>query len=73
MWEFVFSEIPARFGHLGEEKNGEARMKKEERNDTDEKADKKKSENKTIIGRMSHNNLSFELSIAQVGANTHIK
>ena len=70
MGEFVFPEILERFGHWGEQKNGGAEIKKKERNGTDEKADKNKSENKTIFGRMSHNKLSFELFIAQVGGHT---
>ena len=67
MGEFVFPEILERFGHWGEEKNGGAEMKRKERNGTDEKADKKKSDNKTFFGSMSQNKLSSELFIAQVG------
>ena len=72
MGEFVFPEILERFGHWGEDKNGRADMKRKERNGTDEKADKNKSENKTICGRMSHNKLSSELFIAQVGGHKFI-
>ena len=56
MGEFVFPEILERFGHW---ENGGAEMKRKERKGTDEKADKNKSENKTIF-------------IAQVGGHEFI-
>ena len=69
MGEFVFPEILERFGHW---ENGGVEMKRKERKGKDEKADKNKSENKTIFGRMSDKKASSELFIAQVGGHKFI-
>ena len=66
MGEFVFPETIKRMGQWGAG-GAEERKLKEREIKSENKSVGKESLKETILGSMSHNNLSQELSISQVG------
>ena len=71
MGEFVFPETIRRIGNWDEEGGGKEKEKEQKKENT-RKVPRKTNENMTLLKKISHNNLSFELSISQV-LDTYIK
>ena len=65
MGEFVFPETIRSIGHWDEEGGGKGK-KEEQKKENTMKIPKKINDNMTLIEKLSHNNLSLELSISQV-------
>ena len=65
MGEFVFPEMIRRIGHWDEEGGGKGK-KEEQKKENTMKMPKQRNDNMNLIEKLSHNNLSLELSISQV-------